>query len=198
MVTTLLSDLNTKAVDEQVRHGAGVANSLPDMANASDIVITCLPSPQASEAVMSGDQGVLANMASGSTWIEMSTTSVTEISRMGVLARSHGVDLLEAPLTGGVHRAAKGEMTVLAGGDESVFQRHRELLELLGGTVIYMGDLGSASLIKVITNLLCLVDLVAAGEALMLAKKGGLDLGKCYRLSVQARAPAGNLKTGRR
>jgi 3-hydroxyisobutyrate dehydrogenase len=93
----VVSDLNAGAVNEMVRNGATAAESLQCLAEASDIAITCLPSPEASEAVMGGDHGTLAKMTSGSMWIEMSTTSVKEISRMGVMARSHGVNLLEAP-----------------------------------------------------------------------------------------------------
>lgn len=99
---------------------------------------------------------------------------------MESLARNNGVQILEAPLTGGVHRAAKGEMTILVGGDHTLFETKLSLLEIMGSQIIHMGKIGNASLIKVITNLLCLVDLVVAGEALMLAKKGGLDLAKSY------------------
>ena len=71
-------------------------------------------------------------------------------------------------------------MTLLVGGDETLLQRYRPLLEIMSGQIVYMGEIGNASLIKVVTNLLCLVDLVAMGEALMLAKRGGLDLARCY------------------
>ena len=83
---------------------------------------------------------------------------------------------LEAPVTGGVHRAAAGQITVLVGGEEAVFEAHRPALEAMGGRVFYIGPLGKASVIKVITNMLAFIHLVADGEALMLAKRGGVDL----------------------
>ncbi|MGK0398666.1 MAG: 3-hydroxyisobutyrate dehydrogenase, partial [Gammaproteobacteria bacterium] len=135
----------------------------------------------ASAQVMEGDGGALLTLRSGSTWIEISTTGVEEIKRLATVANAKGIKTLECPATGGVHRAALGEMTLLVGGDEAVFESQRSLLEKMSGQIIYMGEIGNASLIKVITNLLCLVDLVASGEALMLAKRGGLDLGKCYQ-----------------
>ncbi len=174
-------DLDPSKASSLVRQGAAASASVADLAKRCDPVITCLPSPAASGKAMTGGSGALAAMRLGSTWIEMSTTGVDEIRKMQEVSAANGVALLEAPLTGGVHRAAKGEMTVLVGGERALFERYLPLFELLTGQVIHTGDIGSASLIKVISNLLCLVDLVAAGEALMLAKKGGLDLAKCYQ-----------------
>ena len=176
----IVYDLDANAVQTQVKNGAIAADSVAGLTGSCEVVITCLPSPAASASVMTGDHSGLMAMQPGSTWIEMSTTSVEEICKMDERAQQLGIELLEAPLTGGVHRAATGQMTILAGGRTETFERNLDLLNILGGQVIHMGEVGSASLIKVITNLLCLVDLVAAGEALMLARKGGLDLGKCY------------------
>ena len=173
-------DLDPAAVEKLVAKGAMGAASAMEAANEADVLITCLPSPDASLKVMTGTDGVFDAMREGSCWIEMSTTDANEMIRLAGLAAERGIEVLECPATGGVHRAARGEMTLLVGGDESLFKRHAALLEALSGQVVYMGKIGNASLIKVITNLLCLVDLVAMGEALMLAKRGGLDLAKCY------------------
>jgi len=173
-------DLDSAAVEKLVAKGATGAASATEAANQADVLITCLPSPDASLKVMTGTDGVFDAMREGSCWIEMSTTDANEMIRLAGLAAERGIDVLECPATGGLHRAARGEMTLLVGGDESLFKRHAALLEALSGQVVYMGQIGNASLIKVITNLLCLVDLVAMGEALMLAKRGGLDLAKCY------------------
>ena len=173
-------DLDLRAVEKLVAKGATGAACAMEAANQVDVLITCLPSPDASLKVMTGTDGVFDAMREGSCWIEMSTTDANEMIRLAELAAEQGVGVLECPATGGVHRAARGEMTLLVGGDESLFKRHVALLEALSGQVVYMGEIGNASLIKVITNLLCLVDLVAMGEALMLAKRGGLDLAKCY------------------
>jgi 3-hydroxyisobutyrate dehydrogenase len=97
-----------------------------------------------------------------------------------MLAAEHGVRLLEAPVTGGVHLAARGEITVLAGGEADLLELHRPILEAMGGRLFHMGPLGSAAVIKVITNMLAFIHLVADGEALMLARRAGLDLGLAW------------------
>ena len=119
----------------------------------------------------------------------MSTNAPDEIARLAALAAERGIATLEAPVTGGVHRAAAGEITVLVGGDEPVFLGHRPALAAMGGQVIHMGPLGTASTVKVITNMLAFVHLVAVGEALMLAKCSGLDLGRAFEA---IRASSGN------
>jgi 3-hydroxyisobutyrate dehydrogenase len=182
-------DLNREAADRHVALGASWAASPAEAAAASDAVITCLPSPKASSAVVTGERGVLEGLRSGGTWIEMSTTDKAEIERVAKLASAKGIDTLEAPVTGGVHRAAAGEITVLVGGDKAVFEAHRPALAAMGGEIFHMGPLGSAAIIKVITNMLAFIHLVAAGEALMLAKRGNLDLAQAF---AAIKASSGN------
>jgi 3-hydroxyisobutyrate dehydrogenase len=143
-----------------------------------DAVITCLPSPAASEAVL---EAVLAGARPGMDWIEMSTLGRSELMALAGRAQAAGMEVLEAPVTGGVHLAARGEITVLVGGESALIERHRPALAAMGGQVIEMGPLGSAALIKVITNMLAFIHLLACGEALMLARRGGLDLGRAWR-----------------
>lgn len=153
--------------------GAVWADSPAALAAKVDAVITCLPNPAASEAVL---DAIMPVLRPGTDWIEMSTLGRTEILRLAARASEAGLGVLEAPVTGGVHLAAQGRITVLAGGDEALFTRHRPALEAMGDKLFHMGPLGSAALIKVITNMLAFIHLVADGEALMLARRGGLDL----------------------
>ena len=115
-------------------------------------------------------------MRKGATWVENSTLGREDVLRLSELASASGVRMLEAPVTGGVHLAARGEITVLVGGDQDLFDMHRPALQAIGDKIFHMGPLGSAAVIKVITNMLAFIHLVADGEALMLAKRGGLDL----------------------
>lgn len=184
-----VSDLDEAAVARLVALGAAAADSPRAVAEASDAVFTCLPSPTVSERVLTGPAGVLAGLRAGGTWIEMSTSDEATIARIAAMAAERGIATLEAPVTGGVHRAAAGEITVLVGGDTAVFEAHRPALEAMGGEMLHMGPLGSAALIKVITNMLAFIHLVAAGEALMLARRGGLDLAKAFHA---IRASSGN------
>jgi 3-hydroxyisobutyrate dehydrogenase len=175
-----VTDLNRDLAAPLLAGGARWADSPKAVASACDAVITCLPSPTVSEKVLCGPDGILAGLRRGGAWIEMSTLGRDEILRLAAKAAEKGVATLESPVTGGVHRAAAGEITVLAGGDKALFEAHRRALEAMGGEIFHMGPLGSAATIKVITNMLAFIHLVAAGEALMLAKRGGLDLVQAF------------------
>jgi 3-hydroxyisobutyrate dehydrogenase len=176
-----VNDLNQSSAAELIRRGATWADSVYDLSKASEVVFTCLPSPVAVGHVVAGFAGVFESLAPGGTWIDMSTNDRDTVLRLGAMAEQEfGIRMLEAPVTGGVHKAAEGDITVLVGGDEALYLEHRDLLAAVGSPVLYMGPLGSAAVIKVITNMLAFIHLVAAGEALMLAKRGGLDLTKSF------------------
>ncbi len=184
-----VNDRDEAAARRLVDAGAVWAASPGEVAANSDSVFTCLPSPRAVDEVVSGESGLLGGMRAGGTWIDSSTNDPRELRRLAALATAVGVNCLEAPVTGGVHLAASGEITVLVGGDEEVYAAHLPAFEAIGGRVFHVGPLGSASTIKVITNMLAFVHLVAAGEALMLAKRAGLDLAQSYDV---IRASSGN------
>ncbi len=173
-------DLDRDRAAELLEHGASWAETPRALAEGAEVVITSLPSPAAVATVMEADDGVLAGLGDGAVWIEMSTTDATEVRRLAALAAERGAATLEAPITGGCHRAVSGDISILAGGERGDFERCRSLLEAMGGTVLHVGPLGQASVLKVITNMLAFVHLVAAGEALMLAAKAGIDLGSAF------------------
>jgi 3-hydroxyisobutyrate dehydrogenase len=173
-------DLDRSSADRLTEAGARWADDPKALSSSVDAVITCLPSPKASAAVLTSERGVLAGLSPGATWIEMSTNDRSEIQRLAALAADRGITTLEAPVTGGVHRAAAGDITILVGGDEAVFRTHLPAFEAMGGEILHMGPLGHAAVIKVITNMLAFIHLVAAGEALMLARRGGLDLARAF------------------
>jgi len=177
-----VNDRDEAAAASLVEAGAVWAASPKEVAAASDTVFTCLPSPKVVEDVLCGDNGVLEGLAAGGTWIDSSTNDRHELLRLAEVAAALGVRTLEAPVTGGVHLAASGQITVLVGGDADVFAEHLPAFEAIGGKVFYIGPLGKASVIKVITNMLAFIHLVAAGEALMLAKQGGLDLAQSFEV----------------
>jgi 3-hydroxyisobutyrate dehydrogenase len=182
-------DIDHKAAKTLLAQGAVWSESPRALARAVDAAITCLPSPAISERVLAGDDGLLSGLAPGSTWIEMSTNDTDTIQRLAAIAAEKGVFTLEAPVTGGVHKAAVGEIAVIVGGETPLFQRHRPAFEAMGRPIFHVGPLGSASVIKVITNMLAFVHLAAAGVALMLAKRGGLDLAQAYQV---IKASSGN------
>ncbi len=176
----VLHDLDPGAATGLLAQGCTWAESPASAAQRSEVLVTCLPSPSAVASVMDGARGALAGLAPGSAWIDMSTNDARTLADLARTAASQGVDCLEAPVTGGVHKAASGEITVLTGGDRATFEAHRELLGSVGDPVIHVGPLGHATTVKVITNMLAFTHLVAVGEALMLAKRGGVDLAVAF------------------
>jgi 3-hydroxyisobutyrate dehydrogenase len=166
-------DLNRCAADAALAAGAHWVDSVDALARGCDCLITCLPSPAATRAVL---ELALPVLRSGSTWIEMSTNDIAEVESLASRALELGVATLACPVTGGVHRAEAGDITVLVGGTQQIFAVHEPALQAMGGRVIYLGGIEQAAVTKVVTNMLAFIHLIAAGEALMLCAKGGVDL----------------------
>jgi 3-hydroxyisobutyrate dehydrogenase len=175
-------DLNAALAAPLVALGATLAPSGEAAAAAADHVITCLPSPAVSERVL---RNILPHMKSGASWVEMSTLGREEVLKLAAVAAEGGVRMMELPVTGGVHLAAQGKITMLAGGDRDLFDLHHGAMQAMGDRIFHMGPLGSSSIIKVITNMLAFIHLKATSEALMLAKRGGLDLAQSWH-AIQA------------
>jgi 3-hydroxyisobutyrate dehydrogenase len=172
-----VTDINKAAAATAMAEGAKWAENPAELGASVDHIITCLPSPAVSQAVAAQ---MLPAMRKGAHWIEMSTLGRDEVLAFAADAAKHDVRMMELPVTGGVHMAAQGNITMLAGGDKDMFDLHLPALHAMGNQVFHMGPLGSASIIKVITNMLAFIHLKACGEALMLAKRGGLDLSQAW------------------
>ncbi len=157
--------------------GATRADSAEAVAAAVDHVITCLPSPAVSERVL---KNILPHMKKTASWVEMSTLGRDEVLKLAAIAAEQGTRMMELPVTGGVHLAAQGKITMLAGGDRDLYDTHYKAMQAMGDRIFHMGPLGSSSIIKVITNMLAFIHLKATSEALMLAKRGGLDLAQAH------------------
>ena len=170
-------DLDEETGKALVAAGARWASSAADAATGAEAVLTCLPSTRAIEIVV-GE--ILTVMPAGSAWLDNSTNDRDVIMRLAETAAAQGVRAVEAPVTGGVHLAKAGEITVILGGDDEVVQEFMPIFQIIGNRIFHVGAVGQASKIKAITNMLAFIHLVADGEALMLAKKGGIDLKTAY------------------
>lgn len=173
-------DLNERVVAQFVAAGARSAASPREMAEQVDVIITCLPSPAATAAVMEGSDGILEGLAPGKIWLEMSTTDEAEVRRLAPLVEARGAQAMDCPVSGGCHRAATGNISIFAGGARETFERVLPLLKILGCEILHTGPLGSASVLKVMTNYLCTVHLVALTEALTTMKVLGMDMNTVY------------------
>ena len=170
-------DLNAELVAELVAKGANAAEGPAQLMRDCDAVITCLPSPAASDAVM---QEMLPEVGPGKIWMEMSTTDEAEAKRLGVEVIRRGGAAVDCPVSGGCHRAASGNISIFAGCDRETFERILPFLTTMGRRVLHTGDLGSASVLKVLTNYLATANLITCAEALVTAKAAGMDLGTTY------------------
>ena len=184
----VVRDLDRSAAAELEARGAGWADSPAEIAASADMVITCLPSPAASAAVMEGDDGILAGMASRAggddaaapIWAEMSTTDEAEVRRLAALVEAAGGAAVDCPVSGGCHRAATGNISIFAGCDRPTFERALPVLTAMGRNILHAGPIGSASILKVVTNYLATANLVSLCEALVTSKLAGMDLNTAY------------------
>lgn len=176
----VVRDLDPAAAAPLMAAGAGWGDSPAAMAAACDLVITCLPSPPASAAVVEGPDGVLAGLRSGTIWAEMSTTDAAEVTRLGALVTARGGAAADCPVSGGCHRAATGNISIFAGCERPVFERLLPVLTTMGRRILHTGPLGSASVLKVMTNYLATANLLTLCEALTTMKAAGMDLGTTY------------------
>ena len=174
-------DLDENTSNELVNKGAIWKNSVKDIIDNTSLIITCLPSPQAVTEVVEGESGMIDYINKKHLWIEMSTTDEKEMIRLSKLIELKGANVLEAPVTGGQHKAESGNISVLTAGKRENFNRAFPILSEIGFEVLYCGKLGNASTLKVVTNYLASINLLSIGEALMVCKKYGIDLKKAYQ-----------------
>ena len=173
-------DLEPVLVGEFVARGATAGDSPAQMMRACDAVITCLPRPDISAAVVEGPEGLLEGMRPGKIWMEMSTTDEAEVKRLGAKVIASGGRAVDCPVSGGCHRADTGNISIFAGCDRATFEMILPVLTTLGRRVLHTGEIGSASILKVITNYLATANLITCAEALTVAKGAGMDLGTAY------------------
>ena len=178
-------DLTVRDLDEKISKsfidkGAKVANNVKELTKNADLIITCLPSPEVCSEVMEKKNGVINGLSKNKIWLEMSTTDESEVKRLGELVKSKEAIPLDGPVSGGCHRAATGNISIFVGGERLAFEKILTVLKAMGKKILHTGKLGSASILKVITNYLASVNLVSIGEALMVAKKSGMDLKTTY------------------
>ena len=174
-------DLDKNLTKDFKNKGAKIANSPKELAQQVDLIITCLPSPKICAEVMEAEDGVINGLTKNKIWLEMSTTDESEIKRLGKLVKERDAIPLDGPVSGGCHRAATGNISIFVGGERNAFEKILPALTVMGRKVLHTGELGSATVLKVITNYLASTHLVALGEAWTVAKKSNLDLSKVYK-----------------
>lgn len=173
----MIHDLDPALVAQKVTAGGTPAGSPAQMMKECEAVITCLPSPAASAAVLAE---MLPHVGPGKIWMEMSTTDAEEVKRIGAQVIQAGGAAVDCPVSGGCHRADTGNISIYAGCDRATFERILPVLTVMGRRVLHTGDLGSASVLKVMTNYLATANLLTLCEALTVMKGAGADLATTF------------------
>lgn len=171
----LVHDLSADAVAACVEAGGRAAPSVGELAAASDVIFSSLPRPQNVEDVALGPDGIAARARPGTVYIDLTTSSPELARRIAPVLKEKGIEMLDAPVSGGPGGAEAGTLGVMVGGDEEVFEANKALIECFAGNVIHVGPIGSGLVVKLVNNLLGIASVVTASEGLMVAKAAGVD-----------------------
>ncbi len=166
------------AMDELVAVGAQLANSPSEVAQQSDVVLTCLPDSPDVEAVVLGENGVLSGSRPGMLYVDHSTIAPVTSRKLYEALKLSGVAALDAPVSGGDIGAQQGTLSIMVGGDEAAFGRSLPILQAMGKNIIHIGDAGAGQVTKACNQIVVAMTVQAVAEALTLAKKSGVDPAK--------------------
>ena len=168
-------DLNEAAVKTCTDLGATGAKSVAEVTRGADVVMTSLPMPKDVEAVTLGDNGILANLKAGQTYIDLSTNAPSMVKKIGAAMAAKGIHMLDAPVSGGTTGAEAATIAIMVGGDKKVFDDALPVLQSFSAKVIHMGPLGTGTVAKLVNNMMAFCNAAAAAEGMMLGVTAGLD-----------------------
>ena len=168
-------DINQVAVDELVEYGCTKANSGKEISESSQYIITMVPDSADSEKAILGDNGVLEGASKGKIIIDMSSIAPGVSQKIANMCEANGVNFLDAPVSGGEPKAIDGSLAIMVGGKENIFTQCKPIFEVLGSSVVLCGNYGAGNTTKLANQIIVAANIEAVSEALVLAKKAGLD-----------------------
>lgn len=168
-------DVRRAAADRHVTAGATWADSPAAVAKASDVVFTSLPGPPEVEAVALGESGLLSSMKRGSAFFDLSTNSPTLVRKIHGIYAEKGVHMLDAPVSGGPSGAKSGRLAIWVGGDKTIFDKHKAVLDAIGDQARYIGAIGAGSVAKLVHNCAGYAVQAALAEVFTMGVKGGVE-----------------------
>ncbi|HPZ81347.1 MAG TPA: 2-hydroxy-3-oxopropionate reductase [Candidatus Atribacteria bacterium] len=168
-------------IEEMVKEGAQGAKTPREVGEKSEVVITMLPDAPQVEEVILGERGVIKGIERGKIVVDMSSIDPLSTRRIGEVLVSQGVEMLDAPVSGGEEGAIKGDLSIMVGGKKEVFEKCLPIFQVLGKTITYVGELGSGEMTKLINQIIVAVNLAALGEAFTLGAKAGLKAETMYQ-----------------
>ena len=183
-------DIQEGTTRPYLERGGRLASSPEELARLSDVTLTSLPGPKEVEEVATGPEGILAGIREGSVYVDLSTSRPTLIRQIEPMFRRKGAHVLDAPVSGGKSGAASGNLAVMVGGDQEIFERIKPLLDSFGDKVFYAGAIGAGSIAKLVHNMIGHGVRQAIAEGLTLGVKAGVDaepLWECVRRGALGR-----------
>ncbi|MGH2948723.1 MAG: NAD(P)-dependent oxidoreductase [Solirubrobacteraceae bacterium] len=174
---TVYNRTRERADDWAAEHGVQVAATPRELAERSDVVVTMVvDGGQVETLLLGGDDGALAGARPGALFVDMSTIAPADARRLGATLRERGHGFVDAPVTGSAPRAQDGTLTIMAGGSEEDLARARPLFEAMGELIVHVGELGRGQQVKVIANAVAAVNCATLAQALVVARREGVDL----------------------
>lgn len=204
----VVHDLNAAAVEALVQAGATSAQTPREVASGSEIIITMLPNSPHVRTVMLGENGVLAGARKGQIVVDMSSIAPLVSRELAATAATQGVTMLDAPVSGGEPKAIDGTLAVMVGGPAAAFETVKDILAVMAGSVVRVGESGSGQVTKLANQVIVGLNIAAMSEAMVLARKAGVDPEKVFEAIrgglagstvLEAKMPlalAGNFKPG--
>ena len=168
-------DLNKEAVEDLASCGASAAESSKEVASQVDVVITMVPNSPHVRAAVLGENGVAEGAKPGLVVIDMSSIDPTESKAIGAELAKKGIEMMDCPVSGGEPKAIDGTLSVMCGGKKELFDRFYDMLMVMAGSVVYVGELGSGNVAKLANQMVVAINIAAVSEALTFAKKAGTD-----------------------
>lgn len=178
---TAVYDINEKVVQELVQLGAKAAGSPKEAAHESDIIITMLPHHDHVKTVVFGENGIIYGVKAGAIVVDMSSISPVVSKEIADQLKEQGIEMLDAPVSGGEPRAIDGTLAIMVGGNEQIFEKVEPILACMGKDIILVGNHGSGSTAKLANQIMVNVNIAAMSEALILAAKAEIDINKMYQ-----------------
>ncbi|PWR23410.1 3-hydroxyisobutyrate dehydrogenase [Zavarzinia compransoris] len=179
-------DLSTAAVEALVAEGASAAASPSEAARGAEVVVSMLPAGAHVKSVYAAEGGVIDSIAKGSLLIDCSTIDVASAREVSAVAEKAGIDMVDAPVSGGVGGAAAGTLTFMVGGSDAAFERAKPILDAMGKTIVHAGGPGNGQAAKICNNMLLGISMIGTCEAFALAEKLGLDAQKLFDISSKS------------
>jgi len=173
-------DLNNEALNEIISYGATKGSSPGDVAERSEVILTMLPNSPDVKKVVLGENGLIEGVKAGQVLIDMSSIAPLVSQEIARELEKKGVDMLDAPVSGGQEKAENGTLAFMVGGKQKVFDKYKEILDVMGGSVTLVGDIGAGETTKLVNQVIVAINIAAVAEGLVLGKRAGVDPEKIF------------------